>query len=181
MLNKDYKLGSRWKLILIFPLVIIAFVAISCSDKDPNAGLKAVETENKIYFEVDEMPTLNGEDPVMPFRKFIAQNMTYPELAKEHKVSGKVFVKFVVRKDGIVEIPSPEEIASSEGIPMDEVVVVGYKPIDEKAPGVKEEYIELLKKEAIRVITSSPKWEPGKVDGKPVDVMYTFPIAFVLH
>jgi beta-lactamase regulating signal transducer with metallopeptidase domain len=181
MLNQDYKLGSRWKLILIFPLAVIAFVAISCSDKDSDASLKAAKAENTIYFEVDEMPTLNGEDPVMPFRKFITQNMIYPEQAIEHKVSGKIFVKFVVRKDGTVEIPTPEEIATSEGIPIDEVVVVGYRPIDEKAPAVKEEYIELLKNEAIRVVTLSPRWEPGKVDGKPVDVMYTFPISFVLQ
>ena len=181
MLNKDYKLGSSWKLVLIFPLVCIAFIAISCSDKAPDGALKGAEVENKIYYEVDEMPTFQGEDAVMPFRKYIAQNVVYPEKAKENSVTGKVFVKFVVRKDGTIEIPTPEEIATREEIPMDEVVVVAYRPLNEEAPAAKEEYIELLKKETIRVVTSSPTWEPGKVDGKPVDVMYTFPINFVLQ
>ena len=188
MLNKDYKLGSSWKLALIFPLVCIAIVAISCSDRETDVALKGdqvalkgAEAENKIYTEVDEMPTLNGEDAVMPFRKFIAQNLIYPELAKERGVSGKVFVKFVVRKDGTIEIPSKEEIASVEGKPIGEVVVVGYKPLDENAPEAKKEDIELLQKEAMRVVLASPKWGPGKVEGKPVDVMYTFPINFVLQ
>jgi hypothetical protein len=183
MLNKDYKLGSRWKLTLIFPLICIAFIAISCSDKEPaqtKDALKSAEIKNKIYFEVDEMPTMNGEDPVMFFREYIAKNVTYPEKAKENSITGKIFVKFVVRKDGTIEIPTPEEIAAAEGIPIDEVVVVGYRPIDEKSPAAADEYIDLLKEEAIRVVTGSPKWEPGKVDGKPVDVMFTFPINFVL-
>ena len=181
MLNKDYKLGSRWKLALIFPLVFIAFIAISCSDKESESMLKSADVENIIYAEVEEMPTFKGEDPVKPFRKFIAQNLTYPEEAKENKVTGRIFVKFVVRKDGTVEIPTPEEIAAFEGKSLKEVVVVGYRPIDDKAPAAKEAYIDLLKEETTRVVTLSPKWEPGKIDGKPVDVMYTFPITFALQ
>ena len=181
MLNKDYKLGSQWKLALIFPLVFIAFIAISCSDKESESMLKSADVENIIYAEVEEMPTFKGEDPVKPFRKFIAQNLTYPEEAKENKVTGRIFVKFVVRKDGTVEIPTPEEIAAFEGKSLKEVVVVGYRPIDDKAPAAKEAYIDLLKEETTRVVTLSPKWEPGKIDGKPVDVMYTFPITFALQ
>ena len=185
MLNKDYKLGSRWKLTLIFPFICIAFIAISCSDKESSAlktdALKSAEAENKIYYEVDEMPTVNGEDPVIFFRKYITENVTYPEQAKENSVTGKIFVKFVVRRDGTIEIPTPEEIAAVEGIPINEVVVVGYRPVDENAPTANEKDIRLLKQEAIRVVTSSPQWEPGKVDGKPVDVMFTFPINFVMQ
>ena len=188
MLNKDYKLGSSWKLVLIVPLICVAIVAISCSDRDSDAiqdgeevALKSAAVEDKIYAQVDEMPTFNGEDPVMPFRKFIAQNLVYPDLAKERSVSGKVFVKFVVRKDGAIEIPTKEEIASIEGKPIGEVVVVGYKPLDENAPEAKKEDIELLQNEGMRVVLSSPKWEPGKVNGLAVDVMYTIPINFVLQ
>jgi hypothetical protein len=170
MLNKDYKLGSSWKLALIFPLVCAALIAISCTHE-----------ENKIYYEVDEMPTFNGEDPVVPFREYIAANLVYPETAKDHGITGNIYVKFVVRKDGTVELPTPEEVAATEGIALGEVVVVGYRPNDENTPAASEEDIEILKQEAIRVITSSPKWEPGKVDGRLVDVMFTFPINFVLQ
>ena len=184
MLNKDYKLGSSWKLALILPLVLVAFIAISCSEKDPanTAGiLKTSEVENMIYTEVDEMPTFQGEDPVMPFRHFIASNVIYPKQAIENSTTGKIFVKFIVRKDGTIEIPTEEEIAAVEGVSMDEVVVVGYRPIDEKAPSASKDDIRLLKEEATRVVLSSPKWGPGKVNGKPVDVMFTFPINFLLQ
>jgi hypothetical protein len=170
MLNKDYKPGSSWKLVLIFPFVCIAFIAIACT-----------HTENKIYYEVDEMPTFQGEDPAMPFREYIAANLVYPETAKDHGVTGRIYVKFVVRKDGTVELPTPEEVAATEGIALGEVVVVGYRPNDETIPAASDADIDLLKQEAVRVITSSPAWGPGKVDGKPVDVMFTFPINFVLQ
>jgi hypothetical protein len=59
--------------------------------------------------------------------------------------------------------------------------VVGYRPVKEGSPAPEEEYIELLKQEAVRVITSSPKWQPGKVNGKAVDIAFTMPINFVLQ
>lgn len=187
MLNKDYKLGSRWKLTLIFPLVFIAFIIVSCTEKDAtlladDASLKkSALTERQIYTNVDEMPTFQGGEPV-EFRKFIAQNLIYPEEAKENSVSGKIIIKFVVREDGKVEIPDITELPPSmDGTEMGEVVVVGYRPTVENAEIPDEKYIDLLKKEAIRVITSSPDWEPGKVDGKPANVMFTFPINFVLQ
>ena len=73
------------------------------------------------------------------------------------------------------------DFGGNESISIDEVVVVGYKPLDDKAPALNESEIDLLKKEAHRVVLTSPQWEPGKVDGKPVAVMYTFPINFVLQ
>jgi hypothetical protein len=187
MLNKDYKLGSRWKLFLIFPLVFVAFLIVSCTEKDAtlladDASLKkSASTEHQIYTEVDVMPTFQGEE-VNEFRRFIAKNLIYPEEAKENGVTGKIFVKFVVRSDGKVVIPDVNELPPSlDGKEMGEVVVVAYRPNSEEAPVPDEKYIELLKKEAIRVITSSPDWEPGKVDGKPVDIMFTFPINFALQ
>lgn len=186
MLNKDYKLGSSWKLIMIVPLVFTAFLIASCTEKDASMAddtslKKTVSTENQIYTVVDEMPTFQGKE-VMEFRKFIAQNLKYPEEAAENSVSGRVITKFIVRKDGKVEIPDISELPPSlDGKEMGEVVVVGYRPLNEDDPVPDEKYIELLKKEAVRVISSSPNWEPGKEDGKFVDVMFTFPINFVLQ
>ena len=97
MLNKDYKLGSRWKLTLIFPLVFIAFLIVSCTEKDAtmlandSSLKKSASTENIIYSsEVEEMATFQGGEPI-DFRKFIAQNLVYPDEAKENGASGKVF------------------------------------------------------------------------------------------
>jgi len=186
MLNKNYRMGSNWKIALIFPLVLVTFLFVSCTEKEPSSlkdgtSLKTTAADDsKIYYEVDEMPTFQGGEPV-EFRRFIAQNIRYPKEAAENSVTGKIIVKFVVRKNGKVEIPDARELAKLEGIDIDEVVVVAYRPINENSPSAGEEYIELLKREAQRVVTTSPGWEPGKVNGEAVDVAFTFPIVFTLQ
>jgi len=187
MLNRNYKVGSTWKLAMILPIVLITFIFISCTEKDVNSDLtnefakKSASTESKIYQQVDEMPAFQGGEPI-EFRRFIAQNIIYPREAMENGVTGRVFVVFVVRDDGTVVIPDPAELPPPpETDEMDEVVVVGYRPLDKEAPLPDEKYIELLKNEAVRVVTSSPNWEPGKIEGNPVNVMFTFPINFVLQ
>ena len=86
------------------------------------------------------------------FREWIAQNLRYPEIAAENGISGKVYVQFAVNSKGEV---------------VDAVVVRGVDPA--------------LDREAIRVVSSSPKWMPGKQRGKPVKVQVTLPINFVLQ
>jgi protein TonB len=98
------------------------------------------------------MPTFNGGDPATEFRKYIAQNLRYPEIAAENGISGRVIVQFAVNKMGSV---------------VDAIVVRSVDPA--------------LDKEAIRVVMSSPKWTPGKQRGKAVKVLFTFPINFVLQ
>lgn len=187
MLNRDYKTGSTWKIAMILPIVLITFLFVSCTEKDTGGVFEdenvneSTLTESKIYQHVDEMPSFQGNEP-LEFRRFIAQHIIYPEEARDNGVTGKVFVVFVVRRDGKVVIPEAAEIPPSpDSEKMDEVVVVSYRPLDEEASLPDEKHIELLKNEAVRVVTSSPDWEPGKVDGKPVDVMFTFPINFVLQ
>ena len=93
-----------------------------------------------------------------------------------------ISILYRANEDGKVEIPELDELPPTlDGTEMGEVVVVAYRPTDENAETPDEKYIELLKNEAIRVVTSSPDWEPGKIDGKAVKVMYTFPINFALQ
>ena len=182
MLNKNYKLGSRWKLFLLVPLTLIAFFFVACTEKDSSADMKVeVVDDTKIYYEAEEMPSFNDGEAAKEFRIYIAQNLIYPEQAASQGASGRIVVSFVVRKDGTVEIPDPEEVAKIQGKSLDEVVVVSYMKIKDETPDADEASIEFLKKEAVRVVTSSPKWKPGKINGVPVDVMYTFPINFVLQ
>jgi len=108
--------------------------------------------EKDVFYVVEEMPTFNGGDPAPKFRKYIAQNLQYPETAAKNGVSGRVIVQFMVNESGKV---------------VNAVVVRGVDPA--------------LDKEAIRVVNSSPKWTPGKQDGKPVNVLFTFPFNFVLN
>jgi protein TonB len=108
--------------------------------------------EEEVFYIVEDMPTFNGGDPATEFRKYIAQNLRYPEIAAENGISGRVIVQFAVNKTGQVE---------------DAVVVRSVDPA--------------LDKEAIRVVMASPKWTPGKQRGKAVKVLFTFPINFVLQ
>ncbi|RLD57120.1 MAG: hypothetical protein DRI97_06045 [Bacteroidetes bacterium] len=186
MLNKNYKLGSKWKLSLLLPLSVIAFFIVSCTDKDaPIQAIEpaeeiAVEASEQIFMVVEEMPTFNGEEAI-EFRKHIARNLKYPPEAAEQGVTGKIFIKFIVNKEGKVVVPDQETIAKIEGKPIDEVVVTAYRKIAEDAEEPAEEYIQMLKDEVKRVVLTSPDWKPGKQRGKAVDVIFTFPVTFTLQ
>ena len=104
------------------------------------------------FYIVDEMPVFDGGDPAFTFRKYIAANLYYPEEASSNRKEGRVIVQFAVLPDGSVD---------------DVVVLHGVHPS--------------LDKEAIRVVRSSPKWQPGKMEGREVKVIFTFPINFVLQ
>ncbi len=186
MLNKNYKLGSRWKLALLLPITAIALIFVSCTEKEGVKGDEAVSpgvetiAESEIFYVVEEMPAFNGGEPI-EFRKYIAQNLKYPPEAIVNGVSGKIIVKFIVDKDGKVVIPDQKTLAKAEGKPLDEVVVVSYRTLEKDAETPDEKYIQMLKDEAIRVVSESPDWTPGKQRGKNVNVMFTFPINFVLQ
>ncbi|WP_282013666.1 M56 family metallopeptidase [Marinifilum flexuosum] len=103
----------------------------------------------KAYNMVDDMPKFPGGH--LEIQKFLARNTVYPKEAQEKGEQGRVFVSFIVSKDGMVSDPK---------------IVRGVAPS--------------LDKEAIRVVNSMPQWEAGKQDGKPVNVIYTVPINFKL-
>ncbi len=188
MLNKNYKLGSRWKLALLLPLTVIAFFIVSCTDKDaPIDKIEPAEEiatkaapEMEVFMVVEEMPTFKGEE-AMEFRKYIAQNLQYPPEAIEAGATGRIIIKFIVDNEGNVMVPDQETMADIEGKTADEVVVVSYRKIAEDAEAPAEKYIEMFKEEVIRVVSSSPAWEPGKQRGKAVNVQFTFPVNFVLQ
>ncbi|MFH0759363.1 MAG: M56 family metallopeptidase [Bacteroidota bacterium] len=195
MLNKDYKLGSSWKLALILPLVAIAFIAISCSEKNsredavykvieempqPNDALGLTLADEELFSVVEEMPSFNGGEPI-EFRKYIAENIRYPEEAAQNGVTGRILIKFVVTKTGKIVVPQEQYLANKEGKSLDEVVVVAYHPLNEEDVVPSEKYIQLLKDEVIRVVGEAPDWKPGKQKGEAVNVMFTFPVNFVLQ
>ena len=81
--------------------------------------------------------------------KYLSENVEYPLIAKENGIQGRVLCEFIVDKDGsITEVKVTRSVDPS------------------------------LDKEAMRVIKSMPKWNPGKQKGKPVRVKYTMPINF---
>lgn len=83
---------------------------------------------------------------------WLAGNIVYPPAAAENKIKGRVVVQFVVLSGGSIG----------------ETKVVRSVDAD-------------LDKEAVRVVKAMPKWNPGTVGGKPVNVWYTLPITFNIH
>jgi len=108
------------------------------------------EDENQVYGIVEQMPEFPGGD--MALTRWIANNTRYPKAAADKGIKGKVYVNFVVDKDG--------------GISNVHIV----KSVD-----------PALDKEALRVINNLPRWSPGLQGGKPVRVSYTVPINFIFN
>ena len=128
-------------------------------DEQPvvNEMPKTQEDGNEIYFIVERMPEFPGGDIAM--REYIKESTVYPEEAKAKGLVGKVFVQFVIDKEGnVVNIK----------------IARGVDP--------------LLDAEAIRVVKDMPKWKPGaqskKINGEkvwvPQNVSLTVPVNFEL-
>jgi len=133
-------------------------VQISNTEADANTQIEAKvevqqeeETEEVVnFYVIEEKPEFPGGEAAM--FQYISKTIKYPEIAKENNVQGKVFVQFVIGKDGKVT---------------DVQVIRGVDPS--------------LDKEAIRVIQNMPAWKPGKQRGKPVKVSFQLPINFKLN
>lgn len=109
------------------------------------------EEEEVIFMVVETMPEFPGGQQAL--FKYLSENVKYPVIAQENGIQGRVICQFVVNKDGaIVDV----EVVRSGGDPS-------------------------LDKEAVRVIKSMPKWNPGKQRGKAVRVKYTVPVNFRLQ
>ena len=112
---------------------------------------EVIEEETVDFVRVEKKPTFNGED-ANTFSRWVAQNLVYPEIAKENGVQGRVILQFTILRDG-----SLGNIKVLRGID------------------------SALEKEAVRVVSQSPKWEPGRQRDRAVKVTYTFPVIFQLR
>jgi protein TonB len=107
------------------------------------------EEADEIFTIVEDQPTPTGG--MQAFYKYVSDNLKYPAQARRMGIEGKVFVQFVVDRDG-----SLSEVQAIRGI----------------GAGCDEE--------AVRVIQGAPKWNPGKQRGRPVRVRMILPITFKL-
>lgn len=105
--------------------------------------------ENYIYRVVQVKP-----QPTFDQSEFIANNLRYPEPARENRIEGRVHVEFVVEKDGsITHVKAIRGRELGHGIP----------------------------EEAVRVVKAMPKWSPAMMDGKIVRAYYLMPVVFNLQ
>jgi len=108
------------------------------------------EAEQEVFVIVEDMPEFPGGD--LALRKWIADHIKYPVIAAENGIQGKVYVQFVVDRDGSI---SNARVARGVDSSLDQ--------------------------EALRVVNNLPKWKPGMQRGKPVRVSFTVPINFQLQ
>ena len=117
------------------------------------AGPESADTlDDKVYgySELEVRPKFNGGD-VNEFSKWVSARLVYPKDARDAGKEGRVYVQFTINRDGSVS-----DISLMEGI------------------------CESIDNEVIRVVSESPVWTPGYIDGKPVNVTYAFPVIFRL-
>ncbi len=112
--------------------------------------MKSLSTDEQVFFITEVMPEFPGGEKAL--RQHIANAVKYPVIAQEKKIQGKVYVTFVVTKDGSVA---------------NVTIARGVDPS--------------LDKEALRVVNELPKWTPARQKGEPVNVSYTIPINFQLQ
>lgn len=116
----------------------------------PPAVAPEISIEEKIFHVVEEMPSFPGGETERV--RFLSQNLTYPQLAREAGIQGTVYLSFVIERDG--SITDVRILRGVEG-------------------GCSEE--------AVRVVNSMLKWNPGNQRGIPVRVQMSIPIKFTLR
>ncbi len=125
-----------------------------------NTAVDTVEevVENKVIEDalpppltfVEEMPTPDGGEEAL--YKYLQNNIKYPPEARDADLEGKVWVTFVVEKDGnITDVKLMRDIGGGCGA------------------------------EAVRVVKAMPKWKPGRQNGVAVRVQYNLPVTFTLQ
>lgn len=135
------------KLVLLLSIITISLSAftqetsVPCTTDDTSA--------DPVYVAVDTMPSFPGGN--MARVKFLQDNMHFPDLAREKRIQGTVYVTFIVEKDGKV---SNVRILSGIGGGCDE--------------------------ESMRVVKLLPPWNPGKCGNNPVRVQMNMPLKYTL-
>ncbi len=114
-----------------------------------NAMAQTQYNGEDVFVAAEEMPSLPGGEKSL--QESLYKNLRYPATAIEKGVEGKVFVKFIITKDGSIANVS-----------------------------VSRSVDPLLDQEAVRVVRMLPRFQPGKNGGKPVNVWYSLPISFQL-
>ena len=107
--------------------------------------------EDQPFIKVEKMPTFRGGD-LNAFRNWVQGKLRYPQIAAENGISGRVVLSFVVERDG--SLTNIQVLQSPD---------------------------RSLGEEATRVVSSSPKWEPGMQRNQPVRVKYTLPVVFQIQ
>jgi len=166
LVNEDYSAQLKYELIInengkIVSMRVVEQRNVETTKRFPDsasllqAPLGGPETnqpvsgDNKIYDYslVETKPEFTGGQKELA--KYVGTNLRYPAAARQNNIQGKVYVSFIVEKDGQLT-----DVRIRQGI----------------GGGCDEE--------AVRVLRASPKWKPGTISGSPVRTYYVLPITF---
>lgn len=164
MMNKTKSRFGAWKVLAALPVVAL-LTMVGCkpatekavdqeeipfeySGEDKSAPMDA--DTDQVFQVVEVAPEFPGGMEALI--KYLSENIKYPEQAKKDTIQGKVYISFVVEKDGSV---ADAKVLRGIGGGCDE--------------------------EALRVVNAMPKWTPGKQRNTPVRVQFNLPIAFKLQ
>ena len=132
----------------------ILFIALLSFGFMANAMAQHFDEGEEVIEQSDKVFEVVDEMPSFPGGQsalfdFMAKNIKYPEVAEDNGIQGRVLVTFIVKKDGSL---SDVRVAKSVDPSLD--------------------------KEAVRIIKSMPKWNPGTHKGMYVNVKFTLPVTF---
>lgn len=120
----------------------------------PQAGSTAPEAISRTdepFVSVEQMPRFQGGD-LNTFRTWVQRQLKYPDVAQRNNIQGRVTLAFVIERNG--KLTNIEVLASPD---------------------------RSLSDEAVRVVSQSPEWTPGRQNGQAVRVKFTLPLEFVLR
>ena len=151
MIKKKTKAASSLKALLLIPIIGMSLAATARTVTDYQTPQNPEKKAPEPFQLVEEKPSFNGGNAA-DFSKWVNERLVYPKEAKDKKIEGRLVLSFVITEKGKMT---------------DVRVLRGADP--------------LLDAEAVRVVSSSPAWVPGKnKDGEYVPVTYTFPVIFKL-
>ncbi len=166
MLKPSSSAWKSWSYIALIPVLTVLMYACNAPKEnlgpdEPSATVITIKKSGEIteqeavpYSLIECAPKFNGGD-TQEFSKWVNSQLKYPEQAKQNGIQGiqgRITMRFTIGTDGIVR---------------DVKVIRGAH--------------ELLDAEALRVISASPRWEPGIQHGEAVPVTFIFPVIFQLR
>jgi len=137
------------KILLLSIITLLASTAIKAQEITLASPDDNKPDTAKIFVAVEKDPSFQGG--MQNFYNYLSQNLQYPPIAVKNRTEGKVYLSFIVEKDGSLSNVKAIRSVSAE-----------------------------IDAEAVRVVKNSPKWTPGIQNGRPVRVQYTVPINFIL-
>ena len=156
--------SSLWqctKALYILPLAVVAACTFSSpqneasdkgSEKVVNGEVSAVDSDAELVYQiVEQQPEYPGGTAEL--MRYLMRNIKYPAESRQRNSQGKVFVGFVIKKNGSI---GDVDVVKTSGD-------------------------DLLDAEAVRVVNAMPAWVPGKQCGKEVNVRFTLPVIFRLQ